>query len=121
MKRARLWLLLFLAVLLPVRGAVAAAMLCAMPIPAPQAPGHHAPALHAAEGHAHHAHQAPESQAVADGKCNLCAASCGLTPLPSSAPAVAEPPARAAAAFPEIEAAPASFLADGPERPPRSI
>lgn len=122
MKRVRLWLLLFLCVLLPVRGAVAASMACAMPMPVPMQ--HHLPmphppmALHG-EGHAHH--QVPDAATPAHDKCNLCAASCCLTPLPSQPPAVAPPLEAAAAPFPAFDAPPVSFLSDGQERPPRSI
>lgn len=113
MNRARVWLLLFLAVLLPVRGAVAAAMLCALAPPAQHGQMQHA------EGHGGHHHQGSATPAA--DKCNLCAASCGLTPLPSQPPSVAAPLEGAAASFPEIDAPPVSFLSDGQERPPRSI
>lgn len=129
MRTARLCLLLFLALLLPLRGAVASAMLCGAGLPPAAAHAHHhaqqapdgAAAGHGAEHH--HAHHAPapthDAQPAAD-TCNLCAASCGLTPLPSAPPAVLAPPEGAAAPFPEVDAPPASFLSDGQERPPRS-
>jgi hypothetical protein len=114
-KGARLWLLLFLAVLLPVRGAVAAAMWCSMtPVPAPQ----HETVMHG-EGHEHHHAEGAASPSAE--KCNLCAASCCLTPLPSQPPSVAAPLPGPAAVCPEIDAPPVSFLSDGQERPPRSI
>jgi hypothetical protein len=113
-KSARFWLLLFLAVLLPVRGAVAAAMMCSMAVPPPP----HEHVTHG-EGHGHH-HPEPAASPAAD-TCNLCAASCCLTPLPSQPPAVAAPLPGASVVFPEIDAPPVSFLSDGQERPPRSI
>lgn len=128
MRTARLCLLLFLALLLPLRGAVASAMLCGAGLPPAAAHAHHhvrqasvaAAAGHGAEHHAHHAAAHGHDMPPAADTCNLCAASCGLTPLPSAPPAVAEPPARAAAPFPEVDAPPASFLSGGQERPPRS-
>ena len=116
MKRVRTWLLLFLCVLLPVRGAVAAAMWCAMPMPLSS---HHDQMASHGDGHAHHHEQAASSSAA--DKCNLCAASCGLTPLPSQPPALAPPLEAPAPPFPRLDAPAASFLSDGQERPPRSI
>ncbi len=113
-KRTRFWLLLFIAVLLPLRGAVAAAMLCALPA----APAQHAPAMEHAAHHGSGHHEA--TSAVAD-KCNLCAAGCCLTPLASAPPVVVAPLEGGTAPFPEVRAPPASFLSDGQERPPRSI
>lgn len=118
-KRTRFWLLLFIAVLLPLRGAVAAAMLCGLPV----SPAQHAPAAgHEAHHATHHGsgHHEPKASPVAD-KCNLCAASCCLTPLASAPPVVAAPLEVGTVLFPEVDAPPASFLSDGQERPPRSI
>ncbi len=128
MKLLRLSLILLLAVLLPVRGVLAAALLCA-PAPAPvaehdvahahaheqgavadAAPGHHA---HGGDGHGsqHAGHQA----------CTHCAAFCSLTPLAATGqppvPAVALP----AASFPALPPQAVRFERDGPERPPRTV
>jgi hypothetical protein len=137
MKSARLWLLLLLAVLLPVRGAVAAAMLC--PVAGGsvqvQAPAAHAAHEEAAHEHAHahegaHAHvqdaSAPNAAAADDHAkgsdgCNLCAAFCSLTPIVGSVPTVAAPADLTNTAFPEFSAPAPSFVSGGPERPPRSI
>jgi hypothetical protein len=127
-KVLRIWLLVLLAVLLPVRGGMAAAMAC-VPAAAAAAPSevevtdHHEHHDHAA---AHHDHGAgdPEVTAAAGhghGECNLCSAFCSVTPLPSAAPTVAAPLDLAAAAFPSVGAPAPNFLSSGPERPPRSI
>lgn len=144
-KTVRLCLLLLLAVLLPVRGAVAAAMLCApagvgalgeprMGSHSPLATGHHAMGHHAMGHHgdvadAHAAHPAvlhgdgpsdPDASSAQD-RCTLCAAFCSLTPLVGSARGLFVPQALPAASFPALSAPVPSFLSDGQERPPRSL
>lgn len=128
MKSLRLWILVVLAVVLPLRGALAAAMMCA-PIgidgAAQQAMGadchagvfadatvlqepgerHHASTAHAPGGH--------------DDRCNVCAASCSIVPLLGAVTPWPEPPGPASATFPEPMAPVARFLSDGPDRPPR--
>ncbi len=139
----RIFLLVLLSVLLPIRGAVAGGMLCAVGAAHTAAtPLHHGQAtadahVHGADatmamhmGHAeplHHAEPAPP-HAPADtataslaSACTLCAVFCGVTGLPSAAPSIAAPHALTAIAFPSFSAGPPSFLSDGPERPPRSI
>jgi hypothetical protein len=115
-KTLRLCILLLLAVLLPVRGAVAAAMMCA-----PIASGSHH-ATHGSGEHAGHPH-GPASGAVHDhaagDKCGLCAACCTAAPLVSNAPDVSIPSDLRTAGFPALRAQAPSFLSDGQERPPR--
>jgi hypothetical protein len=129
-KILRIWLLLVLAVLIPVRGAIAAAVPCAeegIHQHAGQVAAHaHAHALaHAmddADGHMHDAavpmHH--HDHGGAD-KCNLCASCCSATPmLTTFAPTIArldEPPAT----FPVLQASAPTFVSGGQERPPRSI
>lgn len=142
MKMLRVCLLLMLVVLLPWRGAVAAAMLCppaTMPAshgthqmqgtaaPADD-PAHAHPAQDDPHGHHDHAqHMADSAQGhdtptpSTDGKCQLCAATCALSTLPSPAPDLPQPPAAAASAFPALVAPAPDFLSSGQERPPRSI
>lgn len=115
MKRLRICLLVLLAVLVPVRGAVAAAMLC--PPPA----GH----AHGGEAHGHH-HQHDTARqhghdTTGHDQCNLCSAICSLTPMPSDVAGIDEPRGLVDAPFPDIAAAVPSFLCEGPERPPRTI
>jgi len=131
MKSVRIWLLLLLALLLPVRGAVAAAMLC--PIAGSgvqtevQASADHAAheAMHkhkdAHEHAASHAHTADHEHGKAADRCNLCSAFCSLTPLAGSVPTLATPLDLSTTTFPDFSAPPPSFLSDGQERPPRSI
>jgi hypothetical protein len=129
-KVLRLWLLVVLAVLLPIRGAMAAAMLC------PPA-GTSVPAeLRASEHEAHHGHEQAgghpmhhqeaaahhdASPAPDHDQCNLCSAFCSLTPLPSAMPGVPPPLEVSAASFPDFAAPAPSFVCGGQERPPRSI
>jgi hypothetical protein len=98
-----------LLVLLPWRGAVAAAMLC---------PPAAMPASHGAHGHHGHDNNPPPA---ADAKCQLCAATCALSTLLAPALSLPQPPAMAAAAFPPLVALAPEFLSSGQERPPRSI
>ena len=117
MKTLRLCILLLLAVLLPVRGAVAAAMMCP---PAGSGSPH---AMHGSGEHAGHHHEhaprAAHDHAVGD-KCSLCAACCTTAPLPSSVPGLSAPDDLRAAGFPAPLAQAPSFLSGGQERPPRS-
>jgi hypothetical protein len=134
-RTVRIWLLLLLAVLLPIRGAVAAAMLCPVAETGSQVElrlhdhslGH--PAMdeaaqvdhasmhpdHAASGHHH------DDGAGQPDRCNLCSAFCSVTPLVGSLPTVFAPLDTAAASFPDLSAPATTFLSGGQERPPRSI
>lgn len=133
MKLLRIYLLVLLAVLLPVRGALAAAMVCAPAggdgsgIVAAQGvqdalPCHmdssDEPAGSALDG----GHGLPLSdQTDKTDRCNLCSASCSATPLLRDVPGIAEPGDLASASYPGVAAAAPSFLSDGQERPPRSL
>jgi hypothetical protein len=140
LKTVRICLLLLLAVLLPVRGTVAAVMLC--PVPGSdqrtQARLHdhstaHAPSQHAAGiDHSAHDHHGPDhasdptgdgdggSVGSADG-CNLCSAFCSVPPLLDSRPTTFVLPEADSTPQPARSARAPSFFSDGPERPPRSI
>jgi hypothetical protein len=138
-KSWRLWFLLLLAVLLPVRGAVAATMLCSVATPGVQAEllsvsdqatsheamdhamshdehagAHDHAGMSHDDGHAGHDH-------TTSGKCNMCSAYCALTPLASDAPVLAEPLGLTAVKVSDHSAPPPSFFSDGQERPPRTI
>jgi len=129
-KSLRIWLLLLLAVLLPIRGAIAAALPCAG-----EGPPAHVGEAHAA-GHARHHHAghmshmshighasplADAGQHGDDGKCNLCASCCLGATLPATfAPTIAALE-QAGASFAILQASAPTFLSDGQERPPRSI
>jgi hypothetical protein len=129
-KSFRVWLLVLLALLLPIRGALAGAMHCPVAASGVQLEsqlgahahdrGHHA--TH--DGH-EHAQQHPASDqhhadAAGADKCNLCSAFCSVPGLVSSG-LVLGTPQLAATAFPALHAPPTSFELAGQERPPRSI
>lgn len=129
--------------LLPVRGAVAAAMLCPVggsgvqselrlqdhPIGHPSVDramahdhggsrdGSHG---HASGGHDHGGDHDAQHQSGQD-RCNMCSSYCSLTPLVSSAPTLPEPLGLAAIKFSDLTAPPPDFFSDGQERPPRTI
>jgi len=132
----RIWLLVLLAALLPVRGAVAAAMLCppagagtSHVQAAGSHGGHHAQhagqahAMHADAGPAHgHEHGHDHGHGASHGQqCNFCAGFCSLTPMPAACATLAGAAQPASAAFPELAAKAPSFLRGGQERPPRTI
>lgn len=136
----RIWLLVLLAVLLPVRGAVAAAMLC--PPASERSPetvmmtgsgmDHHAMDVAEHASHEHADHQMQHAEDVSDaqasgehddatGACNLCCDFCSMTPLLSTLPSIPTPPNMSSVSFPDLSAPAPSFFSDGQERPPRSI
>ncbi|MCG2594107.1 hypothetical protein LZ009_15100 [Ramlibacter sp. XY19] len=126
MKLIRVWLLVLLAFALPMRGAMAAAMLCAPS-------GTHAHVA-AAGGHHGHEHQASHDQAAAqpnaahdhggghDGtdKCSSCASCCSVPATVASSITLPQGPPAAAPAS-EYLAPAAEFFCGGQERPPRTI
>lgn len=143
MKTLRIGLLVLLAVLLPFRAAVAAAMLCPpakgnapdMAMVAWAGTGHHLkdaggtawhdpadPHMHHAEMHHAERASADEASGHHDGfdKCNLCCDLCSMTPLISTLPSIPAPPYLSSLSFPGLSASAPSFLSDGQERPPRS-
>lgn len=67
-----------------------------------------------------HDHGTAHDHATLD-KCNMCAAFCGLTPLLSDVPTLAEPLNLTQVQFTDPIALPPSHLSDGQERPPRTI
>lgn len=125
-KTARIWLLLLLAVLLPLRGAMAAAMLCPMgsPVVHMEVHGHEGSGHHAHEGSDEtgmHAHGSAGEEANSSETCNTCVSFCSMTPLLSAMPTVPEVQELAVVRFPPIADSPPSFVPEGQERPPRSI
>ncbi|WP_374673031.1 hypothetical protein [Ideonella sp.] len=138
MKTVRLLLLVLLALVLPMRGALANVTWCmdrdhgtghAVSTP------HEHGSAHGAEGHAHgdehvHAdHLLPATPAAGadatDDPCaehgSVCAASCGAPPIMSAPPAVLAPMATAATSYPAFIAPPPSHPSEGQERPPRAL
>lgn len=136
MKSLRVWLLVLLAVLLPIRGALAAAMLCPDPgaaVPAQVQSVHEGVHDHGqvhGAGHgedATHAHAndsgEPDDHFAAGGtadNCNLCSAFCSVTAVVDGSISIAEPQ-KVSTVFPHLYAPPPSFIPDGQERPPRTI
>ncbi|KQY80864.1 DUF2946 family protein [Pelomonas sp. Root1444] len=128
MKTIRIWFLLLLAVLLPIRGAVAAAMLCPVGSSGMQSElriaqdAHHHDMDHqeAAHDHGGAGHHDGHDHSAVD-KCNMCSAFCSLTPLVSNAPQLPEPAALPSVKFPDFSTPAPSFLSDRQERPPRTI
>lgn len=114
MKALRICLLLLLALLLPMRGAMAAAMLC--PAAGPAHHGMGMQAAHAHDGAGHHG----EHDHGSSSKCTMCAAFCALTPLMSDVPRLREPAALPAIGFPDESPPAPSFVSGGQDRPPRS-
>lgn len=119
MKALRIFVLVLLAVLLPLRGVAAAAAVCGQ-----QAASH----THTvAPSHGHEAHgTASQDDACAsqdhDGCDNArhCASSCAATPLMSAWSALVAPSAESSTVFPRFVAPAATFQSGGQDRPPRS-
>jgi hypothetical protein len=134
-KTFRILVVLLLALLLPLRGAVAATMLCATPGEASEVTaaqhedehgrhaGHHDPAMHA-DHQAMAADPAPshhDGQGAHADACNLCTSGCHATPLATAPPQLAQPRLTARLVFPALCVPAPAFQSDGQERPPRSI
>lgn len=126
MKLLRVWLFVLLAILLPLRGAIAAALPCTDA-------GHHAPAAAAPAHHHMHATGVEADAAASTGhgthhhdhagtdKCHLCSSCCSTAPLlltfSPTVPTLDGPRVD----FALVQAPTPTFLSDGQERPPRSI
>ena len=130
MKFLRLILLVSMAVLLPVRGVVAATMQCAPASSAVVAAmNDHGEQQHDDAAHAHHAshdtaHDGLQHETHHDGKhdrCPACATGCCMPSLTSPPPAWNSADAAPAAGFPPIDLPALSFVSSGPERPPRTV
>lgn len=117
-KTHRLWLLLLLALVLPLRTALAVGLPCPLLASGMGAPARETVSVmqaHAAtgEGAACHAPGDP-------GKCQAGSACCGLTPLWSEMPRCPGSGPAPATRFPALVMPSPLFLAEGLERPPRS-
>ena len=133
MRTVRALFVIFLALLLPLRGAVAGAMLCPAGGASAAASSHmqhlaahdDATAMHHDDGahhdHAHHEQAQPTSTSSShDTGCNLCIAFCSMTPMPSAAPTIEPSTLSTTLSFPALQAPAPSFQSGGPDRPPRS-
>jgi len=135
LKYLRTLILVLLAVLLPIRGAVAAAMLCpdGVGTAAAAALSEHAHHDHDGHGdagtHAHHAAQGAaggekqddSSSGSQPNTCHFCASGCCVTPLAFAPPTIAEPLLTASITFPALQAPVPAFHSGGQDRPPRTI
>ena len=127
MKSLRAFLLILLAVLLPLRGAIAAEGLCTMahgPMGASHAAGHGSHDVgRASASHQHHAsaaaqHAHGEHQGGAN-PCNFCSAFGGIAgPI---APLTVPARSPGAKVFARVDAPPARLIAGRLERPPRTL
>ena len=140
MKIVRLWLLLLLVVLLPLRGAMARAVLCepgdgdeylhvegrlhrhsptAAHVHADGEVDHH----HVNDGQAEPVHSLDEQESAGESdkvdRCSLCAAYCCTTPLAFTIPPVPLPSQLGLVFFAQLKAPPPIFLSEGQERPPK--
>lgn len=120
MKLLRIFVLVLLATLLPLRGVSAAALPCE------QQPASHTELV--ASEHAHdmadtagdeHSRQHDHDHIGAD-KGRHCLSACSVTPLISALPTIASPPAAGTIDFPHVAAPAPTFQSEGQERPPRS-
>lgn len=137
MKQLRILILILLALLLPVRGAVAAAMLCPAGEDATAAAfavGHGQHDRHVHDDHpGTHADRSVEhTDAGADASgsepaagahsntCHFCASGCCVTPLGAAPSTVASPRVTASVTFPALSVPAPAFHSDGQDRPPRT-
>ncbi len=137
MKHFRVVVLVLLAFLLPVRGALAAAMLCpggggvgmaVLAVEKGNGHGHGEPGVHDehATGHHHPSHGDPSGGDTASSGghqpgCQVCAGGCCVTPLAFALPSVAGPLSGPSVAFPAFSAPIAAFQSEGQDRPPRTL
>jgi len=134
-KHLRIFVLVLLSVLLPLRGAVAATMLCAggaQTQSAATAAGHghhrmqpdHGRHEHHAAPHGHANNPAPDTDSSTDAHastCQFCASGGCVTPIAPPPFAVASPLLPSSVMFPALSAPAAAYFSGGQERPPRTI
>jgi hypothetical protein len=143
-KHLRTFILILLTVLLPIRGAVAAAVLCPGEATTLDAgmnavhgqhgvQGEHAAAAENQAVHDHSSHPSHSSNSHGDEHngtssgghataCQFCAGGgCCVTPLAFAPPSLELPRLIASATFPVLIARVTAFYPDGQDRPPRTI
>ncbi len=133
MKKLRIWLLVLLAILLPIRGAVAAGMLCEEPGALTSTASHsHQPVQDNTSTHddvqpvldiAHDDTLTSHGESLGGAdSCNLCVVYCGSGAVLVSQVLTAPAPLDLVSPLiPVLAAAAPSFVPDGLERPPRTI
>jgi hypothetical protein len=133
MKKLRIPLILLVALILPFKGAMAAAgMFCHLGSAQPMS-AIVQPHQHHAEAHQNHAeHHAPDDVSQSDAEdgarlipasssCTICSAVCSAPPLPANGIAFHAPPPSGAERFPALSLPRPSAAQSGLERPPRTI
>jgi hypothetical protein len=131
----RIFILVLLAILLPIRGAMAATMLC------PDGEGPSSAAVVAEHGHdeteaehgVHADHSSPHHHASGDASnddsssgehpanCHFCASGCCMASIVGTVPSLGQPGLTSSVAFPALTAPVPAFQSDGQDRPPRTI
>lgn len=135
MKHLRILILVLMSILLPIRGAVAATMLCPQGEAARTAAviagqGHHGmhadPEMHADHSMAHHhavAEASSDDSSSADHAttCHFCASGCCMASIVGTGPSLGEPSLTSPIIFAALTARIPAFESDGQDRPPRTI
>ena len=128
MTKAKVWLLLLVALLLPFKGALAAAgVFChlgsSQPIGAIVTPHHHEAVADHGHGDHHASHVAVDDNqpSPTGASCAICSAVCGAPPLPVAATSLHAPLPSGAERFPPLASPRSSSRSEGLERPPRTI
>jgi hypothetical protein len=131
----RIIILVLLSILLPIRGAMAATMLCpdgeetstATMVVGMEDHGMQTDhQMHADHSTAHH-HASDEASDVDTSSadhpptCHLCASGCCMASIVGTVPSLGEPNLTALFVFPALTARVPAFQSDGQERPPRTI
>ena len=128
MKRFRILILVLMAILLPIRGAVAATMLC------PEGEGTESATIVAVHGHhdMHSDHGASHRHATGDATdgsssvkhsttCQFCASGGCMASIVGTVPSLGQPNLTSSVFFPALTAPVPAFQSDGQDRPPRNI
>ncbi|MEP6874860.1 MAG: hypothetical protein ABI887_10890 [Burkholderiales bacterium] len=129
MKHLRILILVLMSILLPIRGAVAATMLC------PVGEGTSTAALFAEQGHDemhadhsvthHHASGEAPNDEPSSGEhpttCHFCASGCWMASIVGMVPSLGQPGLTSSVTFPALTTRIPVFQSDGQDRPPRTI
>ena len=135
MKHLRVFILVLLAVLLPIRGVMAATMLCPegvgsnLTLIAPvhkQNDMHTGHDMHSDHSAAHHhsstdASDDSSSSGEHPANCHFCASGCCMPSMVATVPCLGLPGPISSVRFPALTAPLPAFHSDGQDRPPRTI
>ena len=130
MKHLRIFILVLLAVLLPIRGAVAATMLCAQgegPSTAAVVAGHGNHEMHVdhSSAHPHASDDAPGDDSSSGGEhpasCHFCASGGCMVSMIGTVPSLGQPSLTSSVTFAALTAPVPAFQSGGQDRPPRTI